>query len=149
MLDLYKKTEEYEKFILDGVKNELSIKSGKLEDWKDLKTSIISGGITLYGSYNGFPDKLTHKLLFLLNLKGISRAVKIKIWRNLYGYNQKVGKKLYVTKGKVEKKIGRGAFLVPIKDSQEMVNYLRKNIFIEMGRSMGHIITSPIGKEIV
>jgi|SRR3989338_11191816 len=127
MLDLYKKTEEYEKFILDGVKNEFSIKSGKLEDWKDLKRSIISGGITLYGSYNGFPDKLTHKLLFLLNLKGISRAVKIKIWRNLYGYNQKVGKKLYVTKGKVEKKIGRGAFLVPIKDSQEMVNYLRKN----------------------
>ena len=127
MLDLYKKTEEYEKFILDGVKNELSIKSGRLDDWKDLKRSIISGGIMIYGSYNGVPDKLAHKLLFLLNFEGVSRAIKIKVWRNIYGYKQKVGIKLYVMKGKAERKIGRGAFLVSIQDSQEVINYLKKN----------------------
>lgn len=127
LLELYKKTEEYEKFKLNGVKNEISIKSGSLEEWKDLKRSIISGGIVLYGSYHGTPDKLNHKLLFLLNLKGISRTIKIKVWRSLYGYKQKVGEKVYISKGKVEKKLGRGAFLVPIQDSQEVINYLKGN----------------------
>src|SRR3989344_9275165 len=55
ILELYKKTEEYEKFRLEGVKNEISLKFGKLDDWKDLKRSIISGGIALYGSYHGTP----------------------------------------------------------------------------------------------
>lgn len=127
LLELYKKTEEYEKFKLEGVKNEISVKSGSLEEWKDLKRSIISGGIVLYGSYHGTPDKLNHKLLFLLNFEGISRTTKIKVWRNLYGYKQKVGKKVYINKGKIEKKIGRGAFLVPIQDSQEVISYLNGN----------------------
>lgn len=127
ILELYKKTEEYEKFRLEGVKNELSIKIGDLDDWKDLKRSIISSGITLYGSYRGTPDKINHKVLFLLNFEGISRAEKVRIWRNLYGYTQKVGKKIYISKGKVEKKMGRGAFLVPIQDSQDIINYLRKH----------------------
>ena len=127
VLELYKKTEEYEKFILAGIKNEISIKSGKLDEWKDLKRSIISGGIVLYGNYRGTPDKLNHKLLFLLNFEGISRASKIKVWRNLYGYKQKVGKKVYISKGRVEKKLGRGAFLVPIQDSQEVISYLKKS----------------------
>ncbi len=126
-MELYKKTEEYEKFKLEGVKNELSVKSGELDDWKDLKRSVISGGIVLYGAYHGTPDKLNHKLLFLLNLDGLSRANKIKVWRNLYGYKQKVGKKVYISKGKVEKKLGRGAFLVSMEDSQEVINYLKKN----------------------
>ena len=127
ILGLYQKTEEFEKFKLEGVKNEISIKSGSLEEWKNLKRSIISGGIVLYGSYHGTPDKLNHKLLFLLNLEGISRAVKIKVWRSLYGYKQKVGKKIYISKGKVEKKLGRGSFLVPIQDSQEVISYLNGN----------------------
>ncbi len=127
ILELYKKTEEYEKFKLEGVKNELSVKSGELDDWKDLKRSVISEGITLYGAYHGTPDKLNHKLLFLLNLDGLSRANKIKVWRNLYGYKQKVGKRVYISKGKVEKKLGRGAFLVSMEDSQEVINYLKRN----------------------
>lgn len=127
VLELYKKTEEHEKFRLEGVNNEISIKSGNLNDWKDLKRSIISSGIVLYGIYRGAPNKLNHKLLFLLNLEGISRADKIRVWRSLYGYRQKVGKKIYISKGKIEKKLGRGAFLVPIQDSQEVINYLKIN----------------------
>src|SRR3989344_5551620 len=42
ILDLYRKTGEYEKFRLEGIRNEISIKSGSLEKWKDLKRSIIS-----------------------------------------------------------------------------------------------------------
>ena len=127
LLELYKKTKEYEKFKLDGIENEISIKCGKLNEWKDLKRSIISSGIVLYGNYQGKPEKLKHKLLFLLDVKALERAKKIKVWRKIYGYKQKVGKKVYVSKGLAEKKLGRGVFLISNENLQEIMDYLIKN----------------------
>lgn len=127
LLILYKKTKEYEKFKLGGIENEISIKSGNLEDWKDIKRSIISNGIILYGNYRGQPSDLRHKLLFILNVKDLKRSDKIKIWRKLYGYKQKIGKKDYILKGMVDKKIGRGAFLTSIENYQNLLVFLRKN----------------------
>jgi len=126
-LELYKKTKEYEKFQLAGIKNELSLKCGNLNEWKGLKRSIISGGIVLYGSYQGKPEKLKHKLLFSLKTENLERQKKIKIWRKIYGYQQKVGKKIYVSKGFAEKKLGRGVFLVSAENSQEVLDFLIKN----------------------
>jgi len=126
-LELYKKTAEYEKFKLTGVENELSVKCGKLDEWKDLKRSIISGGIVLFGDYQGAPDRLKHKIIFLLNVENLKRIEKIKIWRKIYGYKQKIGKKVYISKGFAEKKLGRGAFIVSAENSQEIMNYLKKN----------------------
>ena len=127
LLELYKKTKEYEKFKLEGIENELSIKCGNLEDWKDLKRSIISNGIVLYGKYEGKPGNLKHKLLFILDVKEIPRAKKVKVWRKIYGYKQKIGKKIYISNGLAETKLGRGVFLSSIEDSQETIVYLRKN----------------------
>ena len=73
------------------------------------------------------PEKLKHKLLFLLNIRNIKRAKKIRVWRKIYGYKQKIGKKIYISKGMAERKLGRGAFLVPIEDYQKIIEYLRKN----------------------
>ena len=127
LLILYKKTKEYEKFKLEGIENEISIKSGNLEDWKNIKRSIISNGIILYGNYKGQPSDLRHKLLFILNVEDLKRSDKIKIWRKLYGYKQKIGKKNYILKGMVDKKIGRGAFLTSIENYQNLLVFLRKN----------------------
>lgn len=127
LLDLYKKTEEYGKFKIEGIKNDISIKIGKLKKWKDLKRSIISGGIILYGGYQGKPDNLSHKLLFSINLENLKRAEKIKIWRKVYGYQQKAGNKVYSFKGIAERKIGKGAFLIPIEKLQEIKDYFIKN----------------------
>lgn len=127
ILELYKKTGEFEKFRLEGVENEISVKCGSLNEWKELKRSIISNGIVLYGKYHGTPEKLKHKLLFLLNVGNIERAKKIRIWRKIYGYRQKIGKKIYVSNGLAEKKLGRGGFLVSIENLQEVEDYLRKN----------------------
>ena len=126
-LDLYKKTEECEKFKLGGVKNDISLKIGKLDEWKDLKRSIISGGVVLYGNYKGKPEKLNHKIIFILNAEKIKRAEKIKIWRKIYGYKQKIGKKVYVSKGLAEKKIGRGSFIIPVEKFKQVKDYLTKN----------------------
>ena len=127
MLELYKKTKEHEKFRLEGIENEISVKCGSLNEWKELKRSIILGGIVLYGIYDGKPEKLKHKLLFMLDVGNFKRAKKIKVWRKIYGYNQKVGKKTYHSKGFTEKKLGKGVFLVSIENSQEILSYLIKN----------------------
>lgn len=127
VLELYKKTKEYEKFKLEGIENEISIKCGSLNEWKDLKRSIISNGIFLYGKYQGKPEKLKHKLVFLLNVRDIERSKKIRVWRKIYGYKQKIGKKVYISKGLAEKKLGRGVFLVSIENLQEVMDYLIKN----------------------
>ncbi|MEK6934529.1 MAG: nucleotidyltransferase domain-containing protein [Nanoarchaeota archaeon] len=127
LLSLYKKTKEYEKFKLQGIENEISVKVGNLDDWKNIKRSIISNGIVLYGKYKGKPDELKHKLLFILNVQDLKRSEKIKIWRKIYGYKQKVGKKDYISRGLAEKKLGRSVFLVSIENSEEIINYLKSN----------------------
>jgi len=111
---------------ISGIQNEISIKCGNLDEWKDLKRSIISNGVVLYGKYQGKPSQLKHRLLFVLTTKRISRAEKIKIWRKVYGYSQKVGKKVYVLKGIAERKIGMGAFIVSMENSKEIIDYLNK-----------------------
>ena len=126
VLELYKKTKEYEKFRLSGLENEISIKCGNLDEWKELKRSIISNGIVLYGKYKGQPSELKHKLLFVINVSG-NKTNKIKIWRKIYGYKQKIGKKIYVSEGLAEKKLGKGAFLASLENSQRIIYYLRKN----------------------
>ena len=48
ILGLYELSEENKKYKLEGIKNKISLKIGKLDEWK-LKRSIISNGILLYG----------------------------------------------------------------------------------------------------
>ena len=55
LLELYEKTEEYEKFRLEGIENRIAAKIGNLKEWGELKRSIISNGIILYGKYQGKP----------------------------------------------------------------------------------------------
>jgi predicted nucleotidyltransferase len=126
-LGLYKKTQEYEKFKLEGINNEISLKIGKLDEWKDLKRSIISGGIVLYGNYKGKPEKLNHKIIFILNAENMKRSEKIKTWRKIYGYKQKIDKKVYIFGGLAEKKIGRGSFIIPAEKFKIVEDYLKKN----------------------
>lgn len=127
LLELYKKSKDYEKFKLSGIKNELSIKSGKLDEWKSLKRSIVSNGIILYGRYTDKVEGLSHKVLFILDIGKSSRAEKIKIWRKIYGYKQRVGKKIYASEGLIEKKIGRGGFICSLENADKVKDYLKKS----------------------
>lgn len=127
ILEIYKKTEEYEKFKLLGVKNDISLRVGSLREWKSLKDSIISDGIVLYGHFQDKPNSIKQKRLFLLNLQKTDRKTKIMIWRKLYGYKQKVGKRVYESYGIIDKKLGRGSFLVDINQSQKVTNLLKQN----------------------
>lgn len=109
-----------------GIKNEIKCIVGTLEKWK-LKRSIISEGITLYGKTTGEIKGKTF-CLFKINVKGKTKQ-KLKIWRKLYGYKQKIGKKSYYFKGLIEmndgKKLSPTVFIVPLAKSQKAIDFLK------------------------
>lgn len=131
ILELYEISEDAKKYRLEGIKNKISLKIGKVDEWKSIKRSIISNGILLYGKYEEMPKGIKNYMLFKILIGKIERKDKIKIWRKLYGYKQKVGKKIYYSKGLIEenegKKLTSALFLIPIEKSQEIINFLKKN----------------------
>lgn len=111
-----------------GIENEISLKTGNLDEW-ELKDSIQSHGIVLYGPYISDIKSSPYKL-FELKIKG-KRNDKIRIWRKLYGYKQKGGKKVYEHKGLIQecngKKLSKATFAIPAKYANEIINFLREN----------------------
>ena len=111
-----------------GITNDISIKVGDLDKW-DVKRSIISHGISLYGKYT---QDIGGKLysMFIVDIGG-KRSEKLRMWRGLYGYKQKVNKKVYAKKGILEqldaKRIGPGVIIVPIINANLLKKFLIDN----------------------
>lgn len=122
-----------EKWRLKGIANQLSITVGDLnsKEWEDVRRAIQSYGLTLYGQYEELPKGIKPFVLFSLDFKGISRPRKVGLWRKLYGYAQKVGKKSYKTEGLLGRlggtKVDRGVVLVPAAAAAEVKSFLGKN----------------------
>ena len=111
-----------------GVSNSISCKVGRLEEW-ELKNSLIANGIAIYSKYAGKPDGELY-VLFLVEVKGLHKD-KVRVWRKLYGYKQKVKDKTYVLPGLIErlggKRLSPSAFSIPAARSYEMQDFLSKN----------------------
>ncbi len=122
-----------EKWKLKGVDNQLSVTVGDINsnEWEDLRRAIQSRGITLYGQYNEPPKNIQPYLLFKLDFKKISRAKNVSLWRKLYGYTQKVGRKVYRSKGLLEQlggvKVDKGVVLIPAANSAQIKEFLRNS----------------------
>lgn len=128
MLSLFQQSEIQKKWTLKGLKNELSLKVGELNKWK-LKRDILTDGVVLYGKFKEVPENINYYLLINLSFKKFSRAKKVKLWRKLYGYNQKVGKKTYKTKGlteKLEAKRLENCMIISVKNKKEFLDFLNK-----------------------
>ena len=97
-MSLFLKSETQRKWELKGLKHEISLKIGRLNEW-DLKRSIISDGIILYGKFKEIPDKIKQYALLELSFNKFKREKKVSLWRKLYGYKQKTTRKEYETKG--------------------------------------------------
>lgn len=114
-----------EVWFLKGIKNSLKINVGSLDDWKDLKRSIVSEGIVIYGKYKEIPKNLRGFVIFNISpIKNIPK--RNRVIRNLFGRKEKN----YSTKGLVEKlngkKINVSSFIVPIEHSKEIIKILGK-----------------------
>lgn len=113
-----------EQWIVQGIKNQINFEIGLLEDW-NLKRSIISDGIVLYGKYKEVPSGQKHYNLFVLNtIKNITK--RNKIIREIFG---RVEKK-YSSEGILGKiggkKLSPTNFIVPAENSREIINLLSR-----------------------
>lgn len=128
ILELYEKSEENKKYRLEGIKNNISLKVGSLEKW-GIKRSMIAGGLMLYGPYQELPKGLHHYALFIISSPPKQRKGRIRTWRILYGYTQKIGGKRYTKEGLIRglsgKKLARGVFIVPFEKSSEIIKLLK------------------------
>ncbi|MEK6928758.1 MAG: nucleotidyltransferase domain-containing protein [Nanoarchaeota archaeon] len=114
---------------LKGLTHELSLKIGNLKEW-DLRRSVISDGIVLYGRMRETPEEAEPYLLLQLSYKRLSPAQKIRMWRKLYGHQQKVGKKVYRSKGIVEKLKGtriENGIVIPLHEEKEVLDFLKQH----------------------
>ena len=130
LLSTFEKSETHEKWELHGLKNSISVKTGELERW-ELYRSIITCGILLYGKYERMPKDAKYHFLFVLDFHKMERSKKIRLWRKLYGYRQKVGEKVVESKGILEKlsgtKIKRSVIAVPAEQKEKMLDFINKN----------------------
>ncbi len=129
ILSLFKESEVHRKWELKGLTSELSLKVGRLAEWK-LRRSVISDGVLLYGKFKDIPEKVEHYLLLSLSFAHIPKSKQVKLWRKLYGYKQKVGKKIYTTEGLLSKLDGKrleGVSIVPVKNSREIMAFLKEH----------------------
>ncbi|MEK6925864.1 MAG: nucleotidyltransferase domain-containing protein [Nanoarchaeota archaeon] len=121
--DFYKSREALI-FKSNGVDNKINVIVGKLEEWDDLKKSIDSTGIVLYGRYvsSGFKAGGKKYSLFFWNKIGKNRGAFLN---KIYGFNSK-GKKY---KGFFEifggKKLGKSSIMVPIEHKNEILKLLK------------------------
>lgn len=118
--------EKYWKLL--NIKNEINIQVGDLYKDDILKGSIVSNGIIIFGKY--YTDEEKDKaMLFTIHSKK-KTSENLRLWRKIYGYSQKVGKKVYVKKGVLKEyqgqKISKGVFIVQSNLANEMHNFLNK-----------------------
>jgi predicted nucleotidyltransferase len=111
-------------FKLMGVSNEVSLKVGRLDDWPDLKRSIMSDGIILWGKFEGTKPKASkHSVIFYWNGVGSNRGAFLN---HMYGYKSMA--KRY--EGLVSKvggtKLGKSCIMVPQKYRDRTIAVMKK-----------------------
>lgn len=117
-------TNEALKFKSKKIYNEINFSIGNLKEWPEMKKSISSGGLILYGRYGGIFQRkgLKHYLIFFWESIGRNRGAFLN---KLYGYRVKQNryKGFLDAKGM---KIGKSAALIPIECKDEFIRILQK-----------------------
>lgn len=108
-----------------GIENDINCIAGKLDNWKDIKGSIISDGITLYGKFVAKSEKERNLVLLTWeNVKPNSKRVLLN--KRIFGYEY-YGKHYL---GLIEKyggeRISKGAILVPMEYSKNFIEVFRE-----------------------
>lgn len=115
---------------LKGIAQELSLKVGNLDQWQ-LKREVISSGVLLYGKYTELSKQAEYYMLITVNVKDKKAAAQVKLWRALYGYRQKMGKKVYHSRGLLAEcngeKLGKALIIVPMENRQKIIALLKKH----------------------
>lgn len=112
-------------FKAKGIENEIVLKIGKLEEWKELHQSIISTGIVLWGKYKEakIPSNTEHMVLFYWDSIDKNRGAFLN---KLYGFcvHGKKYKGLLDTMSGI--KTGKSSIMVPIEERNNLITLFLK-----------------------
>ncbi len=126
ILQLYSQTKVWQH---KGFFNKISLKIGNLNNWSS-RREIISAGICLFGKFND-TVMARYYMMMTIDVNKLNNAEKLKVWRKLYGYKQKVNKKMYIFKGMIQelggKKLAKGIFFVPMENRSKIIGILKNN----------------------
>ncbi len=123
-INKFNKTQIYQQFSLKGIKNQIHVEIGNLEEWK-LKRSIISEGIILYGKYKTTPEKL--KPFTCFNIKPMKNITKRnRIIRKIFGRKEEKYQTLGLLKEIKGKKLSPTSFIAPLDHANKIVQLLNK-----------------------
>jgi len=111
-------------FKLAGIDNEIKPETGRLDDWPDLKRSILSDGIVLWGRMErGKPKGTKHMVIFHWDNVEKNRGAFLN---KVYGY--KAGGKKYegVISRNGGSKLGKSCIMLPIGCREKMIEIIKK-----------------------
>jgi len=126
ILDNFKESTKFKNYWKPlGIENEIRPIIGKLENWKDLQSSIIANGIILYSKFKPEIKEGKHKTFFIWeNVTPNNKRVLFN--KQLLGYKQKG--KFY--EGLLQrysgKRMGKGCILVPLEHANQFHNLFKK-----------------------
>ena len=111
-------------FKLIGIENDIKLKIGRLDDWEELKRSIISDGFVLWGRFeSGMPKKTEHKVIFYWSRIAKNRGAFLN---KIYGYKTrgKTYEGLLSRAGGI--KLGKSCIMVPIRYRDSVIEMIKK-----------------------
>jgi|SRR3989344_166675 len=122
ILEEFYKSREALLFKTKGIDNKINLIIGKLDEWNDLKESIDSNGLILYGNYiSGGASGKKHALIYWNKIERNRGAFLNKI----YGFSVK-GKKyrgfLEINNGR---RLGKSCIIIPIENLKEFEGILK------------------------
>ncbi|MBI5392277.1 nucleotidyltransferase domain-containing protein [Candidatus Woesearchaeota archaeon] len=125
ILEEFYKSKDAIIFKLQSVDNIINIKIGKLENWQDLKKSIASDGIILWGKYitKQKSKDTEHKIIFFWDIINLKRT---SFLNKLYGFKTKERYYNGLLKECNGEKLGKNCILVPIQFRDEIILVLKR-----------------------
>ena len=106
-----------------GIENKFQVIIGKLDEWKELKNSIESTGIILYGPYINSNIKGKKHLIVYWESIGKNRGAFLN---KLYGFKTKDKKYSGLIEISNWKKLGKSSMLIPIEDKNKLFDLIKK-----------------------
>jgi predicted nucleotidyltransferase len=107
-----------------GVDNKINIKIGKLEEWKDLKSSIEATGIVLYGPYIGGKVEGKKYVIISWNRIGKNRGAFLN---KVYGFRSNGKRYQGILEKMGGRKIGKSAIMIPIEAKSDLISSIKNH----------------------
>ena len=123
--DAFKSSSKYKNYWKPlEIENEIQPTIGQLRQWKELKPSIVSNGILLYGKFKPEIKEGTHRAFFMWeNVK--PNAHRVSFNKKLFGHMQ--GGKFYNGMLQVHngERVGKGCIAVPLENAASFQQLFR------------------------